>query len=417
MLITKILGREIYDSRGLPTLECELTLDNTISVRAQVPSGTSCSSYEAKPLYDGHKRLMGLGVTKAIEKIENVIAPEFINKEPNLIDMDIHMVAMDGTDDKSNLGANTILAVSIALAKAQAISLDMQLYEFIARLCNFDSVTIPYTMFNVINGGLHTCSNLIIQEIMLVPTGFSSCRSACQAICEINYTLQHLIKQRWQNLTRGYEGGYALNLSHEQEALDLLMDAVQQAGYKPREQFTFALDVAASHIYDANTRTYTWTNNTRMSSQELIEHYTQLAKAYPIYSIEDGMDEHDIDGWIALQQQLGDTLQIVGDDIFASTPSRIAMGIENKLANAAIIKPNQVGTVSESLQAILLCKKHGMNTIVSHRSGETEDTFIVDLAIGANVGQLKAGGFTQGERIAKYNQVLRIEDALTRSLM
>jgi enolase len=417
MLITKIIGREIYDSRGLPTLECELVLDHKVTIHAQVPSGTSCSSHEAKPLYDGGTRVMGLGVTKAIEKLETIIAPEFINKEPNLIDMDLRMIAMDGTEDKSNLGANTILAASIALAKAQAVSLDMQPYEFIARLCNFDSVIIPYTMFNVINGGLHAQSNMIIQEIMLVPTGFSSCRVACQAVCEINQKLKELIQRHGHKPCRGYEGGYALDISHEQEAFDLLMEAIQQAGYKPKDQFTLALDVAASHLYCAETQLYTWSNNTHISSQELIERYAQLTQAYPIYSIEDGIAENDIDGWIAIQKQLGDTLQIVGDDIFASNPARIAMGIENQLANAAIIKPNQIGTVSESLQAILLCKNHGMNTIISHRSGETEDTFIVDLAIGSNAGQLKAGGFTQGERIAKYNQVLRIEDILTSSLM
>lgn len=417
MLITRIIGREIYDSRGLPTIECEIVLDEKIIVRSQVPSGTSCSQYEAKPLYDGGTRVMGLGVRKAVEHLETIIGPEFINKEPNLIDMDIKMIALDGTQDKSYLGANTILAVSIAMAKAQAISLDMQLYEFLARLCNFDTVTIPYTMFNIINGGLHADSNLVIQEIMLVPMGFSSCRSACEATCLVNQTLKSLIFDRGLRVCTGIEGGYVLDFSDEFQAFDLLMEAIIKSGYKPKEQFTIALDIAASHLYSIENGTYRWADGIELSSQELIDRYAQFITKYPIYSIEDGMAEDDTDGWIAMEKQLGDSLQIVGDDIFASNPSRIAMGIEHGFANAAIIKPNQIGTVSESLQAVLLCKNHGFNTIASHRSGETEDTFIADFAIGTNARQLKAGGFTRGECISKYNQVLRIEDNLARSLM
>ena len=417
MLITRIVGREIYDSRGLPTIECELVLDDKVVVRSEVPSGTSCSHYEAKPLYDGGPRVMGLGVRKAIENLETIIAPELINKEPNLIDMDIRMIALDGTDDKFRLGANAILAASIAVAKAQAVSLNMQPYEFLAHLCNFDSVIIPYTMFNVINGGMHADSNLVIQEIMLVPIGFTSCRSACEATCIVNQKLKALIHGKGAKTCTGTEGGYALNFADEREALELVLEAVITSGYKPKDQFMIALDIAASQLYQTEKGNYKWSNNTQLSSQELIDNYQQLCKNYPIYSIEDGLAEDDIDGWIAMQKQLGSTVQIVGDDIFASNPARIATGIEQEVANAAIIKPNQIGTVSESLQAVLLCKNHGFNTVVSHRSGETEDTFIVDFAIGTNAGQLKAGGFLHGERISKYNQVLRIEDALHRSLM
>ena len=417
MLITRIVGREIYDSRGLPTIECELVLDDKVIVRSEIPSGTSCSQYEAKPLYDGGTRVMGLGVRKAIEHLENIIAPELINKEPNLIDMDIRMIALDGTDDKSYLGANAILAASIAIAKAQAISLNMQLYEFLAHLCNFDSVIIPYTMFNVINGGMHADSNLLIQEIMLVPMGFTSCRVACEATCIVNQKLKSLIRERNTKICTGAEGGYAMDFADEIDALELLMHAIVQSGYKPKDQFMIALDVAASHLYAIETGTYRWSNNKLLTCQELIDQYEQLCQQYPIYSIEDGLAEDDLDGWIAMEKQLGDTIQIVGDDIFASNPSRIAMGIEHEVANAAIIKPNQIGTVSESLQAVLLCKNHGFNTVTSHRSGETEDTFIVDFAIGTNAGQIKAGGFLHGERLSKYNQILRIEDALHRSVM
>lgn len=417
MVITNILGREIYDSRGLPTIECELVLDGTSIVRSEVPSGTSCSTYEAKPLYDEGPRVLGLGVHKAIEKLETIIAPELINKEPNLIDMDIKMIALDGTTDKSHLGANTILAASIAIAKAQALSLHMQLYEFLADLCSFDSVIIPYTMFNVINGGKHAESNLVIQEIMLVPMGFSSCRQACQATCLVNQKLKTLIHERGIKLYTGLEGGYSLDFKDEFDALDLVIDAIHKSGYKPKDQFMIALDIAASHLYETEQNKYRWSNNSLLSSQELIDRYSQLCKNYPIYSIEDGQAEDDLDGWIAMQNQLGNSVQLVGDDIFASNPARIAMGIEHQAANAAIIKPNQIGTVSESLQAVLLCKNHEFNTIASHRSGETEDTFIVDFAIGTNAGQLKAGGFSGGERMSKYNQVLRIEDTLQRSLM
>jgi enolase len=417
MLITRIIGREIYDSRGLPTIECELTLDNNIVIRSSVPSGTSCSHYEAKPLYDGGQRVMGLGVRKAIENLDTIIAPEIINKEPNVIDMDIRMVALDGTDDKSYLGANTILAASIAVTKAQAVSLNMPLYEFIAQLCSFESVIIPYTMFNVLNGGAHADNNLLIQEIMLVPMGFPTCRAACEATCAVNQQLKNIIHAQSKKICTGTEGGYVLDFADEREALDLLIEAIIKAGYAPKDQFKIALDIAASQLFQADTGTYTWSNSSPLTSQELINVYRQLCQDYPIYSIEDGMAEDDIDGWALMQKELGSTIQIVGDDIFATNPMRIAMGIENELANAAIIKPNQIGTVSESLQAALLAKNNGFNTVASHRSGETEDTFIADFAVGANLGQIKAGGFMRGERIAKYNQILRIEDTLQRSLM
>ena len=284
-------------------------------------------------------------------------------------------------------------------------------------LCNFDSVIIPYTMFNVINGGMHADSNLVIQEIMLVPMGFTSCRAACEATCIVNQKLKSLIHDRKTRICTGAEGGYALDFANETGALDLLIEAIIKSGYKPKDQFMIALDVAASHLYSVETGKYRWSNDSSLTSQELIDRYGQLCQQYPIYSIEDGLAEDDLDGWIAMEKQLGNTVQIVGDDIFASNPARIAMGIEHEVANAAIIKPNQIGTVSESLQAVLLCKNHGFNTVASHRSGETEDTFIVDFAIGTNAGQLKAGGFSHGERISKYNQVLRIEDAFQRSLM
>lgn len=417
MLITRILGREIYDSRGLPTIECELVLDNNIVIHAEVPAGTSCSNYEAKPLYDGGERVLGLGVRKAIENLETIIAPELINKEPNVVDMDIRMIALDGSEDKSYLGANTILAASIAIAKAQAVALNLQLYEFIAQLCSFESVIIPYTMFNVLNGGVHVDNNLRIQEIMLVPMGFPTCRAACEATCIVNQQLKKIIHEQGKKISIGTEGGYVLDFVNEREALDMLIEAIAKAGYTPKEQFKIALDVAASQLYQATTGTYSWSQQKSLTAQELVAVYRQLCQDYPIYSIEDGLDENDVDGWALMQKELGSSIQIVGDDIFATNPARIVLGMENELANAAIIKPNQIGTVSEALQAALLCKNNGFNTIASHRSGETEDTFIADFAVGANLGQIKAGGFMRGERIAKYNQILRIEDALQRSLM
>lgn len=413
MKITRMIGREIFDSKGLPTIECEITLDNHIVVRSQVPAGTSCSRFEAKPLYDDEHNF---GVLNAIENFETIIVPEFIGHEPNIIDMDLKLLSLDNTSNKSYLGANTILATSIAIAKAHAMHVNLQLYEFIAHLCGLDAVVIPYPMFNVINGGMHAMTNFKIQEIMLVPMGFATCRQAVKATAHVNQVLAQELKLRNQKFCIGLEGGYATNFDDEIEALDLVVSAVEKSGFVMNEHYKIALDVAASQLYNADTKTYIWKNKI-LETQDMIDHYKSLIARYPIYSIEDGLSEDDWSGWQLMQAQLGSHIQVVGDDIFASSPERIAHGIEDGIANAAIIKPNQIGTVTESLQAALICKKAGLNIIASHRSGETEDLFIVDFAVGTSAGQLKAGGFMHGERVAKYNHLLRIEDVLHANLM
>lgn len=416
MQIKHVIGREIFDSRGLPTIECELVLKNNESVRASVPSGMSRSQHAAINLYDGDERLMGLGVSKAIEQLEQTIAPLLIDQEPKMIQMDAQLIELDGTANKSRLGANTMLAASTAIAKANALILGVQPYEFIAYSCNFESVTIPFPMFNLINGGKHADNNLAFQEIMLVPFGFQTFKDAMEATILVHYTLRDIIQEQGMPPYVGDEGGFCAGFKDEKEALDMLMRAVEQAGFTNADQYKIAIDVAASQIYNHETGLYQF-HNQQMNSNELIDYYATLAQEYPIFSIEDGLDENDREGWKCMYEQLGDSLQLVGDDIFASHPERIANGINEKIANAAIIKPNQVGTITEALQAILLCKEYKLNTIVSHRSGETEDTFIVDFAVGANAGQIKAGGCTRGERITKYNRLLRIEDILHRSLL
>lgn len=416
MRITQVTGREIFDSRGFPTIECDIILDEKILVRSSVPSGTSCSSYEAQPLYDGGARLMGRGVTKAIQKLETIIGPELLNKEPNMPQMDQLMIELDGTKDKSNLGANTILAASLSITRAEAVMNNLHLYENLARDCNYDSVIIPFTMFNIINGGMHADNQLSIQEILLVPMGFSTFRNAYEATATIFDTLKKILHSHGKKICIGLEGGFALDLEDETEALDMLMEAIVRAGYVPQEQCMIALDVAATHLYDPKTKLYKLGQKT-FDTQALINHYQELSSRYPIYSIEDGMAETDIEGWKLLNKQLGEHIQLVGDDLFATNPERIAMGIEEQLANAIIVKPNQIGTVTECIQALVLAKNAGWRTIVSHRSGETEDTFIVDLAVGTNAGQLKAGNCTRGERVIKYNHLLRIEDDLHNMLL
>ena len=416
MRITHVIGREIYNSRGLPTLECELILDEQFSVRASVPSGASCSKYEVKALHDHDKRLFGLGVKNAIDNLENIVAPLIIGKEPNFMDVDTQLIEIDGTADKSKLGANTILTTSIALLKAQAQSYNISSYEFLAHICNFNSVSMPYPMFNIINGGAHADTDFNIQEIMITPMGFNSFKEGMEASVEVFYTLKSILQKNGKHSFIGDEGGFCPNLASDIEAFDLIMQAIETAGYSAGEQFKIAIDVAASQLFDAKTNTYKWQKES-LSNQELIQHYVDLVAKYPIYSLEDGLHEDDWEGWQQLFATLGSEIQIVGDDIFATNPQRISEGVAATIANAAIIKPNQIGTMTETLQAIILCKEHGLNTVVSHRSGETEDTFIVDLAVGTNAGQLKAGGCLRGERIEKYNQLLRIEEIMHRSLL
>jgi enolase len=410
MKITRVVGREIFDSRGLPTVECQIFLDDNLSVSASVPSGKSRGIYEAVELRDGGSRLAGMGVRNAIENLEKIIGPALIGKEPDVIALDRLIGELDTTPDKSKLGANATLAASIAVCKAQALVNEMEVYEFIAYLCNYESVTLPYPMFNIINGGVHADNKLSIQEFLMVPVGAESFRGSVEMAMSVSYELKNLLRKYNKKVFVGDEGGFAADFKDEREALDILMESMDLAGIKEGE-IVLALDVAASEFYDFEKRHYQWQGQL-VSSDAMLDFYQGLINQYPIYSIEDGFSYDDVEGWKKMMQLLGGRIQIVGDDLFATNPARLIPGIEGGLANATVVKPNQIGTVTETLQVVKMCKEVGVHTVISHRSGETEDTFIVDLVVGTSAGQLKAGGCARGECIAKYNQCLRIEDAL-----
>ncbi len=414
MKIAQIIAREIYDSRGFPTLECQIVLDNDRSVIASVPSGASKGAHEAFELRDGGSRLFGKGVLKAIECIEKKIAPELLFKKPDLFKADEFLLNLDGTEQKKKLGANTMLAVSQAIVKAQAVVENMELYELLAHLYGAESISLPYPLFNVINGGAHANNGLRIQEFMIVPVKGNNFREAMELGVTFFHELQKSLQAAGKNISVGDEGGFGAAFDDEMEALDFMVDIISKIG--DGDQFAIAIDVAASQFYDKKTRCYQW-HDDFLTAEELIKFYINLVEAYPIYSIEDGLDQDDWQGWVALNQALGSKIQLVGDDLFASSVARIKHGILMGAANTALIKPNQLGTVSESLYAIKECVNDQMNVIISHRSGETEDSFIADLTVATSVGQIKAGGCSRSENLAKYNRLLRIEDRLTGTLL
>lgn len=411
MKIKSLVGREIYDSRGWPTLECEIILENGFRCSASVPTGLSTGMYEAKSIYDGGDRLFGRGVQKCIHLIETIIAPEFIGKKPHALDMDLELLRLDGTQNKSHLGANTTLAVSMAVYRAHAHLENIELFEFIGHICGADSVALPFPFFNVINGGVHAHNALQIQEFMIVPIGTSDFRSAMEVGVTIFHELGEILKKHNKHLCFGDEGGYACQFKHEREALDILTETIEYVQKKHNMFALIALDVAASTFYDHISKRYLW-NSQLIMSEELVMLYEKLVADYPLCMIEDGLAEDDWDGWVYLKQRLGEKVQLLGDDLFVTNPERIARGIELGCAHGSIIKPNQIGTVTEALQAITLCQQNNFATMISHRSGETEDTFISDLAIGTSAGQIKAGAPCRGERVAKYNRLLAAEDYL-----
>lgn len=432
--ITRLIAREIFDSRGVPTIQAELSLEENITVTSCVPSGASVGKYEAVELRDGGKRLFGKGVTKAIDNIERVIAPQLIGKELSAVDLDQLLIALDGTSNKKKLGANATLAVSQALYRAQAIIEGVELYELLAWVNGQDQVAMPIPMFNVINGGAHADNGLKIQEFMVAPLGAASYKEACEAGMTFSHQLKQVLKDRGKMVAVGDEGGYACAFDDDIQALDCIMDTMVKLGKNGSQVFGIALDVAASQFYKKDKKKYEWYGGEMITAGDLISLYAELAKNYPIYSIEDGLDEDDWSGWQKLTEVCavpegepamrtispethGTPCQIVGDDLFCTNVKRIAKGLELGAANAVIIKPNQIGTITEAMQAIQFCQQHGLNTIISHRSGETCDTFIADLAVGTSAGQIKAGGCSRGERVSKYNRLLTIEDHLMRSLM
>ncbi|NJM85602.1 MAG: phosphopyruvate hydratase [Leptolyngbyaceae cyanobacterium SL_1_1] len=411
--IEDIRAREILDSRGRPTIEAEVYLADGSAGLAQVPSGASTGSFEAHELRDGDSsRYGGKGVLKAVENVEEAIAPELIglNSLEQMV-VDQAMIDLDGSANKSKLGANAILAVSLANAKAAAAALGIPLYRYLGGpLANM----LPVPLMNVINGGAHASNNVDIQEFMIVPIGASSFREALRWGAEVFATLSQVLAEK--NLLGGVgdEGGYAPNLESNQAALDLLVAAIEQAGYKPGEEVALALDVAASEFYQDGQYTY---DGAAHSPDELIQYLSGLVSAYPIVSIEDGLHEDDWDSWQKLTTQLGSQVQLVGDDLFVTNLTRLQKGIEQGAGNSILIKLNQIGSLTETLQTIDLATRRGYTSVISHRSGETEDTTIADLAVSSRAGQIKTGSLCRSERVAKYNRLLRIEDELGEQAM
>lgn len=410
--IVDIYAREVLDSRGNPTVEVEVTTESGAYGRAIVPSGASTGEYEALELRDKDQgRYLGRGVLKAVENVNDVIAPEVIGYDvTNQMLIDKVMIKLDGTANKENLGANAILAVSLACAKAAADYYDMPLYRYLGGV---HAHVLPTPMMNILNGGAHADFCIDIQEIMIMPVGANSFKKALQIGAEVFHTLKAVLKSKNFVTSVGDEGGYAPKLSSNSEALDLVVEAIKKAGYTPGKDVYLALDVASSEFYDKKKKKYILkSENKELSTDEMISFLEDLVNRYPIISIEDGLDENDWNGWKSLTKKLGKKVQLVGDDLFVTNTVRLARGIETGAGNAILIKLNQIGTLTETLDAIEMAKRAGYTAIISHRSGESEDTMIADIAVGLNAGQIKTGSLSRTDRVAKYNQLLRIEDDL-----
>lgn len=412
--IEKIIGREILDSRGNPTVEAEVLLcDGTVGL-GRSPSGASTGIFEACELRDGDKsRYMGKGVTKAVDNINEKISPLLKGMCPaETYLVDGAMIALDGSKDKSNFGANAILAVSLACADAAAKCLGMPLYRFIGGV---SGGTMPVPMMNILNGGAHSTNNVDIQEFMIMPVGAGDFRQGLQWCTEVFHTLAKILKSRGLATAVGDEGGFAPNLDSDEEAIELIVEAITQAKFVPGQDFVLALDAAASEWKNGETGSYKLPKSGKVyTSEELITRWDLLCSKYPIKSIEDPLDEEDWAGWRTITKRLGEKVQLVGDDLFVTNTERLGRGIKENAANAILIKLNQIGTLSETIEAVKTAKKHGYRAVISHRSGETEDTFIADLAVALNAGQIKTGAPSRSERTAKYNRLLRIEEDIFR---
>ena len=411
--IVDVLGREILDSRGNPTVEVEVYLEDGTMGRAAVPSGASTGIYEACELRDGDKsRYLGKGVTKAVENVNTEIAECLIGM--NVLDqtaIDKAMIELDGTPNKTRLGANAILGASLACAKAAAESLGLPLYSYIGGV---NAKTLPVPMMNILNGGAHATNNVEIQEFMVMPVSAPTFREALRRCAEVFHTLKKTLKENGTPAAGvGDEGGYAPNLAADEDALKVIVKAIEEAGYKPGEDFMIAIDAASSEWWDEEQQCYVQPKTgTKMSRQELVDMWKRFVETYPIISLEDGMAETDWEGWKMLTDAIGDKIQLVGDDLFVTNVTRLATGIEKKVANSILIKVNQIGTLTETLDAIQMANRAGYTAIVSHRSGETEDATIADIAVALNAGQIKTGAPSRTDRVAKYNQLLRIEEEL-----
>lgn len=409
-LIVEIYAREVLDSRGNPTVEVEVTTENGTVGSAIVPSGASTGVHEAVELRDGDKtRYLGKGTLNAVNNVNEIIAEELIGFDVfDQVGIDRALIQIDGTDNKSKLGANAILGVSMAVARAAAIESDTPLYEYIGGV---NAKTLPVPMMNILNGGEHADNNVDIQEFMVMPAGACSFKEALRMGTEVFHNLKSVLKSKGYNTAVGDEGGFAPNLNSNEEALKTVMEAIEKAGYVAGKDIFLALDVASSEMYENGK--YNFKGEGKIySSEELVNYYCELVEKYPIISIEDGLSEDDWDGWKLITEKIGNKVQLVGDDLFVTNYSRLNMGIEKGIANSILIKLNQIGTITETLDAIELAKTHGYTCVISHRSGETEDTTIADLAVAVNAGQIKTGSASRTDRICKYNQLLRIEDRL-----
>ncbi len=411
-IIEEIIAREVLDSRGNPTVEAEVLLEDGAWGRAAVPSGASTGEHEALELRDGEDRYLGKGVRQAVENIENTIAPELEGYSAlDQITLDQAMIELDGTEHKEKLGANAILAVSLATARAAAECVGLPLYQYLGGV---HACRLPVPQMNILNGGAHADNNVDFQEFMIVPMSASSFSETLRMGVEVFHHLRKVLAGRGLNTAVGDEGGFAPNLASSEEAVEVVLEAIEKAGYRPGEDVSLALDVAASEMYDSESGDYVFrkSDGQARSSDEMIALYADWLDRYPLYSIEDGLAEDDWEGWGKLTSRLGERVQLVGDDLFVTNIGRLSQGIEQGIANSILIKLNQIGTLTETLRAIELAKASGYTNVISHRSGETEDSFIADLAVATNAGQIKTGSASRSDRVAKYNQLLRIEESL-----
>lgn len=412
--ITKIFARQVIDSRGNPTVEAEVHTKLGNIGRAIVPSGASTGTREALELRDAGKAWNGKGVSKAVSNVNKIIAPKIIGMDcKDQKEIDYKMIKLDGTDFKKKLGANAILAVSMAVAQAGALDMKVPLYKHLNSLTLEKKMSLPVPMLNVINGGAHADNNVDFQEYMIFPLGAKSFPQAIQMATEIFHTLAKLLHEKGYDTAKGDEGGFAPNMKNNEEPLVFIMDAIKKAGYVPGKDIYIALDPAASEFYNTKTKMYELHGeNKKLTSKQMVDYWANLCKKYPIVSIEDGIAEQDWDGFKLMTEKLGKTVQIVGDDLFVTNKKILQEGISRKIANSILIKVNQIGTITETIEAIELAKEHGYSAIASHRSGESEDTFIADLAVGLNTKQIKTGSMSRSERVAKYNQLLRISEEI-----
>lgn len=414
--IRDVKALQILDSRGNPTIQVEVVTEDGYVGKASVPSGASTGSFEAVELRDGDKsRYLGKGVEKAVENVNKKIAKAIIGMnvyEQRKIDEE--MIKLDDTPNKSNLGANSILGVSLAVAKAASNSLGLDLYQYIGGI---NGKELPIPMMNILNGGKHSDNNISIQEFMIMPIGNITFTERMRRGVEIYHTLKKVLKEKGYSVGVGDEGGFAPNLENEEQALDIIIEAIRKAGYEPEKDIKLALDIASTEMYEEAKKInkqgyYFWKTKQYKTQEEMIEYIVELCNKYPIFSIEDGLAEEDWEGWKVLTERLGNKVQLVGDDLFVTNPKRLGRGIEKNVANAILIKPNQIGTLTETLYTIQKAKQNGYKTVISHRSGETEDTTIADIAVGVNAGQIKTGAPCRTDRVSKYNRLLYIEEEI-----